>query len=157
VRTVNYEDEIYLLTLVLQELQFGAKLDVRSMRFLDRFQADVAFLDEALRDYHSALCGNPQLPGRLAYLRLLHRAQAGYIGFLGELVRGTSPLGRAFAPLSETLRALEGKHAELARASAAILADSGESKPADQHVISEEEFRILLAEDGTADDGGARR
>lgn len=147
-RTVNYEDEIYLLTLVLQELDYGAKLDVQSTRFLDRFQADVAFLDEALVDYHASLCGNPQLPGRIPYLRLLHRVQVGFSAFVGDLVRGSGPLGRAFAPLAETLRALERKHAELARAAAAVLNDSGEGKRSDQHVISEEEFRILLADQG---------
>ena len=71
-------DEIYLLTLVLQELEQGTGLDVQSTRFLDRFQSDVAFLDEALADYHAALCANPQLPNRLGYLRLLHRVQTGF-------------------------------------------------------------------------------
>jgi hypothetical protein len=151
VRTVNYEDEIYLLTHVLQELDYGAKLDVQSTRFLDRFQAGVAFLDEALLDYHASLCGNPQLPNRISYLRLLHRVQAGFAAFVGDLVRGSSSLGKAFAPLGETLRAMEQKHAELARATAAVLNDSGEGKPSDQHVVSEEEFRILLADPGAAE------
>ncbi len=151
VRTVNYEDEIYLLTLVLQELDYGAKLDVQSTRFLDRFQADLAFLDEALGDYHASLCGNSQLPNRLSYLRVLHRVQVGFSTLVGDLVRGSNPLGRAFAPLGETLRAMARKHAELARAVASVLGDSGDGKPSDQHVISEEEFRILLADEGTAE------
>lgn len=150
-RNVSYEDEIYLLTLVMQELDHGAKLVVQSSRFLDRFQADIAFVDEALSDYQAALCGNPQLPGRLQYLRSLHRVQIDFATFLSGLAHGSNALGTTFAPLRETLAAMERRHAGLARTVRAVLAEAGEGKPADQPVISDEEFRILLADDGATE------
>jgi hypothetical protein len=150
VENVSYEDEIYLLTLVLQELHHGVELELHSTRFIDRFQADVALLDEAISDHHAALCGNAQLPGRLGHLRDLHRIQVAFAATLATLERGENPLGRALAPLRETLGALQRRHAELARATAAVLAEAGEGRP-EQPVVSDEEFRILLADEDAAE------
>jgi hypothetical protein len=36
VKNVSYEDEIYMLTLVLQELRHGVDLELVSARFIDR-------------------------------------------------------------------------------------------------------------------------
>jgi hypothetical protein len=150
VKNVSYEDEIYLLTLVLQELHHGVELELHSIRFIDRFQADLALLDEAISDYHAVLCGNAQLPGRLGYLRDLHRIQVAFASILGGLERGANPLGRALAPLRDTLGAMQRRHAELARATSAVLADAGEGRP-EQPVVSDEEFRILLADEEGAE------
>lgn len=147
-RNVSYEDEIYMASLVLQELDHGAKLEVQSVRFLDRYQADIAFLDEALADYHGALCSNPQLPGRPAYLRSLHRVQTEFATFLSRLTQGPSALAKALAPLRDSLVAMEHRHAELARGARELLRESSEGGAAEQPVISDEEFRILLADDG---------
>ena len=152
-RDVSHEDEIYMLSLVLRELEHGAGLDIRSTRFLERFQADIAFLDEALADCHAALCGNPHLPGRPGHLRNLHRVQTDFAAFLAELARGSSVLGKALAPLRDALLAMEGRHEELARAARGVITEAGEGGSQEQHVISDEEFRILLADEGTGADG----
>jgi hypothetical protein len=150
-RNVSYEDEIYMASLVLQELDYGVKLDVQSVRFLDRYQADIAFLDEALADYHGALRSNPQLPGRQAYLRSLHRVEAEFATFLSRLTGGSSALGKALAPLHDSLVAMQRRHAELAREAQELLTESSEGAGSGQPVISDEEFRILLADEGPAD------
>jgi hypothetical protein len=153
VRNVSYEDEIYMLSLVLRELEHGAGLDVQSTRFLERFQADIAFLDEALADCHATLCGNPHLPGRLGHLRSLHRVETGFAAFLAELARGSNALGKALAPLRDALLAIEGRHGELARAARSIISGAVEGGSQEQHVISDEEFRILLADESAEADG----
>ena len=145
-RNVSYEDELYLLSLVLKELEHGIRLDVGSTRFLDRLQSDIAFLDEALGEYHAALSSGTQLPGRLGYLRSLHRLLRDSSAMLGILAHGTSTVGKAFAPLRDALTAMQGRQTELARSVRRELAAAGGERSQDLHGISDEEFRILLSE-----------
>ncbi len=146
-RKVSYGDELYLLTLVLRELDHASRIGIETSRFLDRLQADIAFLDEALGDYHAVLTANTQLPGNLEYLRRLCRLQADFAAYLTQLSRPTTALGRAFAPLRETFGQMERRHAQLAGVGRRVLADAGGERGQERHGISDEEFRILLSPD----------
>jgi hypothetical protein len=153
VRNVSYGDELFLLTLVLRELEQGVRLELESTRFIDRLQADIAFLDEALGDYQKTLSGNPHLPGKMEYLRRLCRLQTDFSAFLGNLSRSTSAIGKAFAPLRDALLAMERKQADLARTGRRLMSEAGEQRTQELHGISDEEFRILLSPDEPGEQG----
>jgi len=146
VRNVSYEDELYLVQLVLRELEHGVRLDVGSTRFLDRLQSDIAFLDEALGEYHASLCAGKELPGRVGYLRTLHLLLRDFATLLGSLTHGSSALAKAFAPLGEALAAMQARQSALARSARAELTEASGDRIQDVHGISDEEFRGLLSE-----------
>ena len=155
-RNISYGDELYLLTLVLRELEQGVRLELESARFMDRMQANIAFLDEALGEYHTVLRANTHLPGKLEYLRRLCRLGTDFAVFLAGLAQATSAIGRSFAPLRDALQEMERRHVELARTGRRAMLDAGAEKGQELHGISDEEFRILLSPEDPGETEAAR-
>ena len=144
--TVSYDDELYLLGIILRGLSHGVRLQVSEDRFLERFQADITFLHQVLAELFVTFRDNQHLLRRGEYLHMLEGTTAGFAAALLEIASGGTRVCRALAPLSDTFRGMREEHLARLAEIRKLLRESGARSQEDERVISDEEFRELLAD-----------
>jgi len=144
-RKINYEDDLFALSLVLRGLRDIARLEVDADLFADRVADDASFVDAASLQILAGLKASPFLVHRAEYLRGLQKLLRSLASLLEELAGGRSPVAAALVARAADLQARAGARARDADAIETLLDDAAATAADDPHVVSAEELRILTA------------
>lgn len=144
-RKINYEDDLFALSLVVRCLRDIARLPVDTDLFAERVADGAAFVDAAAVRALDALRSNPFLVNRADHLRSLQKLLRNLAMLHEELAGGSTPVGAALADRAAALRASAEARSRDAAAIDALLEEQEGLAVDDPHVVSAEELRILTA------------
>jgi len=146
-RRVNYADNIFFLKLVLKQVTAALKLAVDPGLGREKLLGDLDFLQRAAGSVFASLRDNHLLIDRSEHLQDLARFDRQLVSLLEETASGRSPGTAALLPqggqeaLERIRQALLGELAEIREA----LSDHRQAPGDHEHIVSEEEFKFLLA------------
>lgn len=144
-RKINYEDDLFALSLLVRGLRDIAGLEVDADLFAGRIAEDARFVDDAAVAAFAALRASPFLAGRPGHLRGLQKLMRGLAALYGELAAGRTPVAAALAPRSAGFAAGADARTRDAEAIDVLLEEQNGGTLDDPHVVSAEELRILTA------------
>lgn len=145
-RRVNYEENIFFLALVLKQLTAALKLNVDAELFRERIVGDFQFLDHSLSRLLQSLKANHLMIDRLSHLRELQRLSRALTGLLDDVLEARLPLADELEGQRDLLRRLrENRERDLLELSQ-NMSESRQRTGDQEQVVSEEEFKSLLAE-----------
>jgi len=144
-RKINYEDDLFALSLIVRGLRDIARLEVDAELFSGRVAEDALFADEAAVAALAALRASPFVPGRSGHLRALQKLMRALAALHGELAAARTPLAAALASRSAGSAERAQARARDAEAIDDLLQEQVGGALDDPHVVSAEELRILTA------------
>jgi hypothetical protein len=144
-RKINYEDDLFALSLIVRGLRDIVRLEVDAELFADRVADDAAFVDAAARQALTGLRASPFLVHRPEHLRSLQKLLRNLAALLGDLAGGRTPIAAALGIRSADLQARADACTRDADAIDALLEEHAGVAMDDPHVVSAEELRILTA------------
>jgi hypothetical protein len=146
-KRVNYEDNIFFLSMILTQLAAAFKLNIDVTLFKDRLIEEIRFLDAASDEIYQSLQSNPLMIDRWEHLKELQKLNRNFISLMEEILAGKLPLSQALEesyPLVERL--LEARRAQQQRIrdlTSGYQVSEGEA----EQIVSEAEYRHLLSPD----------
>jgi len=144
-RKINYEDDLFALSLIVRGLRDIVRLEVDVELFAGRVADDAAFVDAAAVRALAGLRASPFLVHRADHLRSLQKLLRNLAALLGELAGGRTPVAAALGMRSADLQARADARSRDAEAIDTLLEEPADVPPDDPHVVSAEELRILTA------------
>jgi hypothetical protein len=144
-RTINYEDDLFALSLMVRGLRDIARLEVDAGLFADRIADDARFVDGAAVAALASLSTGPGLVDRVEHLRALRKLLNGLAALHGELAAGRTTVAARLAPRAAEFAVLATDRARDAAAVVAMIEEQEAGTLDDPHVVSAEELRILTA------------
>jgi len=144
-RKINYEDDLFALSLVVRGLRDIARLEVDADVFAERVADDALFVQSAANRILAGLTASPFLVHRAEHLRGRQKLLRGLAGLLEELGGGRSPLAASLAARADDLRGRAADGLRAADAIETLLEDAAAAAADDPHVVSAEELPILTA------------
>lgn len=145
-RRVNYEENIFFLALVLKQLSAALKLNVDADLIRERIVGDFQFLDRSLARLYQSLKSNHLMIDRVSHLRELERLSRSLTGLLEDVLGGRLPLADELEGDFELLRRLHENRERDQLELGETVAESRQRTGDHEQVVSEEEFKSLLAE-----------
>ncbi|MCX7029945.1 MAG: hypothetical protein NTU62_07460 [Spirochaetes bacterium] len=144
-RKINYEDDLFALSLIVRGLRDIARLEVDADLFAGRVADDASFVDAAAVRALAGLKGSPFLVHRAEHLRALQKLLRNLAVLLEELAGGRTPVAAALGVQSADLQARADARSRDAEAIDILLDEQAGVAIDDPHVVSAEELRILTA------------
>jgi hypothetical protein len=144
-RKINYEDDLFALSLIVRGLRDIARLEVDADLFAERVADDVSFVDAAAIRTLAGLKASPFLVHRTEHLRSLQKLLRSLAALLGDLAGGRSSVAAALGARSADLQARADARSRDAEAIDTLLEEQAGVAIDDPHVVSAEELRILTA------------
>ncbi len=145
-RRINYEDDIFTVSLQVRCLQDMLKLDVDPELFRDRVLGDIAWVDATIGRLYRSLRDSPVFVKRQDHLRELSKLMRAFIDALDALVEKRVPFAEHVAESAPDLRSRREMSARDVDAITGLLAGAGSAE--EEHIVSAEELRFLMtAED----------
>ena len=152
-RQTNFEDDIFYLNVLIRTLRGGLKLQLDEEYFTDRLQGDLAFVDQTIDKLYDGLRASAHMVRRVEHVRELRTAKMRFVEFLGEVMEQRLPGAEFLRGMPAELGTLRDHHerdlAEMSRS----LREAGDKALQDENMISDEELRVLLAEEEAEDAG----
>jgi hypothetical protein len=142
---INYEDDLFALSLILRGLRDIVRLEVDADVFADRVADDASFVDAAALRALAGLRASPFLVHRTDHLGTLQKLLRNLAELYEELAGGRTPVAAALGARSAELRARADARSRDAEAIDLLLEDQAGAAMDDPHVVSAEELRILTA------------
>ncbi len=144
-RKINYEDDLFALSLIVRGLRDIARLEVDAEVFADHVADEASFVDAAAVRALAGLKGSPFLVHRTEHLRGLQKLLRSLAALLEDLAGGRSPVAAALVARSADLQARADARSRDAEAIDTLLEEQAGVAIDDPHVVSAEELRILTA------------
>ena len=141
-KKINYEDDIFALSLLLRGVSDIVKLDADPEFFAQRIDADIAFLNAAIRRVFDALSTGPSFIKRSDYLKDLERLKRSFIELLDSLAEKRVPFAEFLSASAATYRAMRAAHQDDISEIRSALSESRGLE--EEHMVSENEYKILL-------------
>ena len=142
-RRINYEDDIFTLTLQVRCLQDTLKLDIDAELFRDRLLGDIAWLDGAIDRLFRSLRESSRYVGRQEHLKELAKLNRAFSGVLDDLVSKRAPFAEHLADRLEELAAVrDGQKRDIEEIKALL---DGTPAPEEEHIVSADELRFLMS------------
>ena len=144
-RKINYEDDLFALSLILRGLADIVRLEVDADLFADRVVDDASFVDAAAVRAFAGLRASPFLAHRTEHLGTLQKLLRNLAGLYEDLAGGRNPIAAALGARSAELQARSDARSRDAEAIDVLLEEQAGAALDDPHVVSAEELRILTA------------
>ena len=142
-KKINYEDDIFTLSLLVRGLSDMLRLEIDPEFFLRRIEGDIAFLDSAINRIYQILTSGPFFVKRHEYLLSMQRLKKAFVDLLNAIVDKRYPFAEHMVGSLEAFRRMSGSHAEdLSAISSALSQTKGQEE---EHIVSEDEFKNLLS------------
>ena len=143
-KVINYEEDIFFLTLMLKSLKDGLKLDIDANFFTLKVKDDIQFIHKLIYIIYKSLSENTYMLKRLEYLKSLQRLMQQFT----ELLSGIVSRKLLFAPALESsiadFKAIIPRYENDIRTIKHELVDLSGDSTGDVNIVSEEEFKFLL-------------
>ena len=151
-RRINYEDDIFTVSLQLRCLQDILKLDVDPDLFRERILGDIAWIDATSARLYLSLRESSLYVKRQDYLREIQKLKRAFLETLDALVGKRLPFAEHLAESLPDLALRRDANARDVESIGALLAGAG--SPDEEHIVSPEELRFLMtAEDEDEGEG----
>ncbi len=142
-RRINYEDDIFTLSLQVRCLQDMLKLEIDPDLFRDRILGDISWMDATIgRIYHSLREGSRYIK-RKEHLRDLARLKGTFADALDPLVESTVPFAVHLKDRADAVRQVRDSHRREVTEIRTMLA--GTDAPEQEHMVSAEELNLLMS------------
>ncbi len=142
-KKINYEDDIFTLSLLVRTLRDVLKLEIDPEFFKDRVVADIAFLDSAINRVYQSLAAGPFFLKRSDYLKAMQRLKRTFADLMDDISARRVPFAECLAGMEERCRGLSEAHSRDVLEIRSALSQSGGMEK--EHMVSEDEFKILLS------------
>jgi hypothetical protein len=142
-KKINYEDDIFTLSLLVRTLRDIMKLEIDPEFFRERITADINYLDGCINRIYQTLTASPFFLKRSDHLKAMQRLKRSFGELLDDISLRRVPCAEFLADQAERCRGLSEAHARDASAIRSSLAQPGSFE--EEHIVSEDEFRILMS------------
>jgi len=85
-RRVNYEDNIFYLTLIFKGISASLKLNIDTDLYRDRIIEDIRFLDKTSASIYQSLKANHLMIDRFTYLKGLYKLNSSFVALLEDIL-----------------------------------------------------------------------
>lgn len=151
-RRINYEDDIFTVSLQLRCLQDILKLDVDPEFFRERILGDIAWIDAASARIYLSLRESSLSVKRQDYLLEIQKLKRSFQETLDALVEKRFTFAQHLGESLPDLAVRRDAAARDVEAIGALIAGAG--SPDEEHIVSPEELRFLMtAEDEDEGEG----
>jgi hypothetical protein len=142
-KKINYEDDIFALSLLLRGVSDIVKLDIDAEFFAERVDTDIRFIDAAMRRVSASLSSGPFFLKRQDYLKDLQRLKRSFVELLDSLAEKR-------VPFAEILSASAGRYRDMRTVNEKDILElrsrlSESTGLEEEHMVSENEYKILLS------------
>ena len=144
---INYGDNIFYLTMLIRVMRDSEKLQIDPGLFINKLKEDILLVYRSVETIYDNLKDSSLIKGRGEYFRDISRLAEQFIGFLMSVVSEKTSFSTAlkgeFAEYRRIIQDLERSQKEVSD----ILAGISKEVQDGEYTISEEEYRILLADE----------
>ncbi|MEW5817820.1 MAG: hypothetical protein AB1798_20810 [Spirochaetota bacterium] len=143
---ICYKSNLTFLSENIKMLKNGLTMNLATEYFLDKVIEDLFFIDSALRQMLQVLKDNVYLSDRAEYLESLQQTEHLFIELLKNITDMQLPFSEYLEALFPKLRAFCSQHRENVVEIRSLTPSGADPKytPAENEVVSPEEFRFLL-------------
>jgi hypothetical protein len=146
-RRVNYDDNIFYLSLVFKGIAAGLKLNIDTGLYRDRIIEDIRFLDKTCSNIYQSLKANHLMIDRLTHVKGMKKLNTNFVALLEDILEERLPLASALEQDFDLLQRIQSnREVELAGLQE-IIAKLGEPGGDQEQIVSEQEFEFLLSSD----------
>jgi hypothetical protein len=146
-RRVNYDDNIFYLTLVFKGIAAGLKLNIDTGLYRDRIVEDIRFLDKTCSNIYQSLRADHLMIDRLTHIKGMQKLNANFIALLEDILKERLLLASAFEQDFDLLQRIESNREVELSGLKEMIAKLGESGSDQEQIVSEQEFKFLLSAD----------
>ena len=150
-RNTNFEDDIFYLNVLIRTLGGALKLQLDGEYYLSRLKDEFVFLDQTLDRLYDAVRASAHMVRRVHHVRELRTAKMRFVELLENVIERKLAGAAYFREMLGDLRTLRDHHERDLTEMGRSLREAGDQVQQDEHMISGEEFRVLLAEDEEPD------
>ena len=144
-RRVNYEDNIFYLTLIFKSISASLLLNIDTDLYRDRIIEDIRFLDKTSASIYQSLKANHLMIDRFTHLKGLQKLNSKVIALLEDILEERFPLASSLEQDFDLLQRIQSnRETELAGINEMITKQK-ESTDDQEPIVSEEEFKFLLS------------
>ena len=144
-RRVNYEDNIFYLTLIFKGISASLLLNIDTDLYRDRIIEDIRFLDKTSASIYQSLKANHLMIDRFTHLKGLQKLNSKVIALLEDILEERFPLASSLEQDFDLLQRIQSnRETELAGINEMITKQK-ESTDDQEPIVSEEEFKFLLS------------
>ena len=144
-RRVNYEDNIFYLTLIFKGISASLLLNIDTDLYRDRIIEDIRFLDKTSASIYQSLKANHLMIDRFTHLKGLQKLNSKVIALLEDILEERLPLASSLDQDFDLLQRIQSnRETELAGINEMITKQKG-STDDQEPIVSEEEFKFLLS------------
>ena len=144
-RRVNYDDNIFYLTLVFKGIAAGLKLNIDTGLYRERIIEDIRFLDKTSSSIYQSLRADHLMIDRLAHIKGMKRLNASFIALLEDILEERLPLASALEQDFDLLQRIQSNREVELTGLKEMTARLGESGGDQEQIVSEQEFKFLLS------------
>jgi hypothetical protein len=142
-KKINFEDDIFTLSLLVRNLTDMLKLEIDPEFFLRRIESDIAFLDGAISRVYQILTSSPFFVKKHEYLQNMQRLQRSFVELLSAVVDKRLPFAEHLSGSMEAYRRMCDDHNEdLSAINSSLSQSKGQEE---EHIVSADEFKNLLS------------
>jgi hypothetical protein len=142
-KKINYEDDIFALSLLLRSVSDIVKLDVDAEYFAERVDADIRFIDSAMRRVFQSLSSGPFFLKRQEYLKDLLKLKTSFADLLDAITEKRVTFAEFLSQPLARYREMRGVN--LREISDIRLSLSDSTGVEEENMVSENEYKILLS------------
>ena len=142
-RRINYEDDIFTLSLQVRCLQDTLKLEIDPELFRDRLLGDIAWIDATIGRIYQSLREGSRYVKRKEHLRDLGRLKGTFADTLDALAESAVPFSGHVKDRLDSVRQVRDAHRRDVLEIKTMLA--GTDTPEQEHMVSAEELNLLMS------------
>jgi len=144
-RRVNYDDNIFYLTLVFKGIAAGLKLNIDTGLYRERIIEDIRFLDKTSSSIYQSLRADHLMIDRLAHIKGMQRLNASFIALLEDILEERLPLASALEQDFDLLQRIQSNREVELTGLKEMTARLGKPGGDQEQIVSEQEFKFLLS------------
>ncbi len=146
-----YDENLYYLDEVINNVGMGSKLDISADLFLDKTVEDVFFVENALSIIYGSLREAERLIQRAEHLRKILRTKTRFAEVLDSITNGEHALSSQLEPFFARFREMAQNQRSHRSEILKLISESTVDSDQTTDVVSEKELSFLLM-DGGADE-----
>lgn len=148
---INYEDNLYHLSMTLRQLRNGIGLDIDPEFFLQKTVNDILYHDNILGKLYQSLIKNTFLIRRNELLRLIMLAKRELVRFIDEISTISSGFALELRPFLPQLQQCRDRNDSEAMDIIQILDGPAAAISENGDIISQDEYKFLFQHDAESD------
>ena len=144
---INFADNIFLLTMKIKTLKHILKLDIDGDLFQKRINEEIHFIAATSDEIYNLLKESQFIIDRAENLKNLQRLKFQFCQLLSAILDGTSSFSFSMEEYLEEYRIIRNDFMQDVGEIKAIIMGISEKTTEEKYIISEEEYRSLLAQE----------